>query len=62
MDLKFAVIGEATAKELERYGWMADLMPEVYNGKELGKALVQMAVGRGADHISPSRPKKDLKN
>ena len=43
VDLKFAVIGEATAKELERYGWMADLMPEVYNGKELGKALVQTA-------------------
>ena len=42
-DVRFAAVGEATAKELEKYGWMTDVVPEVYNGRELGKALVRTA-------------------
>lgn len=41
VSLRFAVIGEATEKELASYGWIADLMPEIYNGKELGKMLAK---------------------
>ncbi len=38
---KFAVIGSATKKELLKYGIKADLMPDIYSGIELGKALVK---------------------
>lgn len=37
--VRFAVIGEGTAKVLEEYGYYADLMPEQYYAKDLGKAL-----------------------
>lgn len=42
-DIRFAVIGQATAAELKKYGWNADLVPEVYNGKALGKELAAHA-------------------
>lgn len=40
--MKFAAIGAATAKELQRYGICADLIPEVYDGEHLAKALLQV--------------------
>lgn len=43
VDVRFAAVGEGTAKELEKYGWMTDVLPEVYNGRELGKKLVEVA-------------------
>lgn len=36
---KFAVIGEGTKKALEQHGIFADIMPEVYDGISLGRAL-----------------------
>mgnify|MGYP003294486142 CR=1 FL=1 len=42
-DLKFAVIGSATKKELKNYGFCADVTPKVYNAKELGEALAKEA-------------------
>lgn len=38
---KFAVIGSGTAKELEKYGYYADLMPDVYDAAHLGAALAE---------------------
>lgn len=40
--IKFAVIGEGTRKVLEEKGIYPEVMPEVYNGKELGILLGQM--------------------
>ena len=37
--LKLAAIGTGTEERLMQMGWKADLVPEEYNGKELGKAL-----------------------
>lgn len=37
--LKIAAIGSGTEERLMQMGWKADLVPEEYNGKELGKAL-----------------------
>ena len=36
---RFAVIGEGSRRELEQRGLFPDLMPEVYTGEALGKAL-----------------------
>lgn len=36
---KIAVIGSGSAKELEKHGLYADLMPEVFDGEHLGAAL-----------------------
>lgn len=36
---KFAVVGPATKNELKKYGIIADMMPEIYTGKELGKLI-----------------------
>lgn len=36
---KIAVIGQGTAKELKKYGIIADLMPEVYDAAHLGAAI-----------------------
>ena len=41
--LRFAAVGQATADELQRYGWIADLIPEKYNGRELGRLLCRTA-------------------
>lgn len=37
--IRFAVIGSGSEKELEKYGFYGDLMPEVYDGEHLGMAL-----------------------
>jgi uroporphyrinogen III methyltransferase/synthase len=36
---RIAAIGSGTAKELEKHGLYADLMPEVFDGEHLGLAL-----------------------
>ena len=41
---RFAVIGEGTRKALRGYGIEADLMPEVYEGKELAISLTEKGV------------------
>lgn len=38
---KFAVIGSGSAKELEKRGFYADLMPQIYDAEHLGEALAQ---------------------
>lgn len=38
-DIKFAVIGSGTADTLEKHGIFADLIPDIYTSKELGKQL-----------------------
>lgn len=37
--IKIAAVGAGTARELENYNLFADLMPEIYDGEHLGKAL-----------------------
>lgn len=39
--LKFAVVGEATKRELESYGLYADYCPQYYTGRELCELLVR---------------------
>lgn len=46
---KFAVIGSGSAKELEKHGIYADLMPEVYDGAHLGAALAESCRRRLAE-------------
>ncbi|MGM9549610.1 MAG: uroporphyrinogen-III C-methyltransferase [Faecousia sp.] len=41
-DLKLAAIGPKTAFELERYGVMADLVPEVYDSEHLAVAMARV--------------------
>lgn len=41
-----AVIGEGTKKALEERGIYPDLMPEIYDGKSLGMALVKRCSGK----------------
>lgn len=38
---KFAVIGAGTAKELQKYGIQADLMPDIYDAAHLGAVLAE---------------------
>ncbi len=42
-NVKFAVIGSGTAKALKERGFLADLMPEIYDGEALGKLLAETA-------------------
>ena len=37
--LRIAVIGTGTGRELEKYGLFADVMPETYDGENLGRML-----------------------
>ena len=41
--LKIAAIGSATAAQLRKYGFLADLVPSVYNAKCLGELLAKEA-------------------
>lgn len=41
--IRIAVIGSGTKKELEKHGLYADLIPEVFDGEHLGKALADAA-------------------
>lgn len=43
---RFAVIGSGTAKELKKYGLLADLVPEVYDAEHLGDALADICTGK----------------
>ncbi len=43
--VKFAVIGGGTRRELEKHGYYADLLPEVFDGEHLGKALAKVCEG-----------------
>ena len=43
---RFAALGQGTAKELRKHGFIADLVPKVATGEELGRAL--------ADEAAPS--------
>lgn len=42
-DSKIAVIGGATSQAFKKYGINADIMPEKYSGKALGRALAKAA-------------------
>lgn len=42
-EMKFAAVGQATAEELMKYGWQTDLVPDVYEGAALGRALADKA-------------------
>lgn len=41
--IKVAALGEGTRKELKKYGIIADLMPETYDGEALGEAIAKNA-------------------
>lgn len=41
LGIKIAVIGSGTKKAFENFGIFTDLMPEIYNGHELGKILAE---------------------
>ena len=43
-DLKFAAIGSATAAQLKRFGFIADLVPGEFNAKSLGELLAKEAM------------------
>ena len=43
--VKIAAIGNGTAKALKEHGFFADLMPEVFDGAALGKALCEACAG-----------------
>ncbi|MEG0574843.1 MAG: uroporphyrinogen-III C-methyltransferase [Anaerovoracaceae bacterium] len=45
-DIKFAAIGSGTKKVIENQGIMVDLVPEVFNGEELGKELAKNCKGQ----------------
>ena len=38
---RFAVLGAGTARELEQHGFMADLMPQVYENEAMARLLVE---------------------
>ena len=44
-DLQIAVLGSGTAKALESHGLYPDLMPEIFEGEALGKALAEKLSG-----------------
>lgn len=44
-----AAIGRGTAKELKKYGILADLVPEIYDGEHLGQAIGERC--RNGDRI-----------
>ncbi len=43
--VKLAAIGNGTAKALKEHGFFADLMPEIFDGAALGKALCEACEG-----------------
>ena len=47
--LKFACIGEGTAEELQTYGILADLEPEEYTARALGRRLAETVKEDGPD-------------
>ncbi len=53
---KVAAIGKATKHELEKRGIMVDVMPEKYEGKELGKIMAEQL--QEGDHVLILRAKE----
>lgn len=53
--VKLAAIGNGTAKALEERGFFTDLMPEIFDGASLGKALREACEGQ--EHILIPRAK-----
>lgn len=45
-NIKIGVLGAGTAKELEKYGLYADLMPKEYYAENLGEALADQCAGK----------------
>lgn len=56
---KIACIGKATASELKKYALRADLVPDEYNGKALGQALLKNAAENSRILISRSSSGSD---
>lgn len=52
---KFAVIGGETRRELEAYGFTADLCPEEYHSKALAAAMCQAVSGDAVVHLFCSK-------
>ena len=50
--LKFAVVGSKTSQRLEDYGFKATLVPDVYDGNHLAKALTEV-VEQGENVLFP---------
>lgn len=50
--IRFAAIGTATRREIEKRGIVVDLMPKVYSGKDLGEKLAK-AVSPGEKILLP---------
>ena len=48
-NLRFACIGQATARRLLRYGFRADLVPEEYSSAALGKTLAERILRERAE-------------
>ena len=51
-ELKIAAIGNATKRELKKYGFLADVTPEVFDAKHLGEAIAREAK-TGSEIIIP---------
>lgn len=51
--LSFAAIGSATQKAIEEKGILVDLVPETYDGKSLGEALVKVLLKEEQDAEKP---------
>ncbi|MGN0987393.1 MAG: siroheme synthase CysG [Otoolea sp.] len=60
MGCKFAVIGAATARELESYGFSADLCPSVYTSKALAEKLFSRRAEGEPIYLFCSRQGTDL--
>lgn len=45
-NIKIAVVGSQTARELNKYGLRADLIPEVFDGHHLGEELAQITTNQ----------------
>ena len=50
---KFAALGQGTASELRKHGFIADLVPEGATGEALGEALAEAAAEPGARSSFP---------
>ena len=56
--IRFAVIGEGSAKKLRQYGIHHDFMPTVYDGETLGRELAQkIRMERSRESGLPEEPK-----
>ena len=56
MHLKFAVIGSSTERELWKYGFSCDYMPDAFSSADLAKGLVRLL--RADDRVGLFRAKE----